>query len=109
MATEKLKQTNDQATTGQTTHQQVPPPTPQQAAIDEIKNLFQEATKQIREAPPSPTLVGEALEAARLYEVIKIALMTPTEGSPLPPGRRWNLPEQNETVKPTDQASASAG
>ncbi|SRR6266566_825198 len=72
------------------------PPTPQQAAIDEIKSLFQAATKQIREAPLPPTLVGEALEAARLYEDIKRALMKPTEGSPLPLNQRWNLPELNE-------------
>ncbi len=98
MTTEKSKLTKDQATTGQTAYQQEPPPTPQQAAIDEIKNLFQEATKQIREAPSPPTLVGGALAAAKAYEVIKNALRTPTKA----------IGQLNTMASPTDQASNSA-
>jgi hypothetical protein len=70
------KQTQHQEAEEQAGYPQESPPIPQQAFIDVFINLIQEATKQFQQAPPLPTLVGGALEAATEYENIKTALMT---------------------------------
>ena len=80
------------------------PTTPQQQALEAVKNLFEEAIKQAREAPQPPAAAREAEEAIRRYGEIAAALfILPQEdlARPSPTGVAPNTPAVQNQISNT--------